>query len=438
MKIWAKIRVLQAIIAGFAGMALPGVPAAYAVESVPPRPEVAASLPVASDARVAGDERQSRFILDLDRKIDVRGFVLADPYRVVVDLPQVAFRLPEGSGKTGRGLVRAFRYGMVMPGASRIVMDLSGPAKIEKAYSLDAANGQPARLVVELAASDAEAVKRDAQQTVTQGLRPTVVADADPNAKIPAQNAKPEDSRPVIVLDPGHGGIDNGTVSSSGENEKDLVLTFTKTLRDRIEKSGKYRVVMTRDDDTFIPLAERVKFARDHAASLFVSIHADALPKAEGDAQGATIYTLSDRASDIEAEKLAESENKADAIAGIDLTEEPTEVADILIDLTQRETRAFSSRFAKTLMHEMKTVARMHKHPLKSAGFRVLKAHDVPSVLVELGYVSNKGDLHNLVSDNWREKTAGSVAAAIDAFFGPRGGAPATRMRAGPSVAAKP
>jgi N-acetylmuramoyl-L-alanine amidase len=269
-------------------------------------------------------------------------------------------------------------------------------------------------------------------------LRPTVVADADPNAKIPPQGAKPEDSRPVIVLDPGHGGIDNGTMASGGENEKDIVLAFAKVLRERIEKSGKYRVMMTRDDDTFIPLAERVKFARDHAASLFVSIHADALPKREGDAQGATIYTLSDRASDAEAEKLAESENKADAIAGVDLTEEPAAVADILIDLTQRETRAFSSRFAKTLMHEMKTVARMHKHPLKSAGFRVLKAHDVPSVLVELGYVSNKGDLHNLVSENWREKTAGSVTAAIDVFFGGRGGATPAALSGGRSANAKP
>jgi len=440
LKSRTKFRVLQALAAGFAWASLSGAPTAHAVESVPARPEVAASLPVATGARVAGDERQSRFILDLDRKVDVHGFVLADPYRVVVDIPQVAFRLPEGVGKAGRGLVRAFRYGMVMPGASRIVMDLNGPAKIEKAYSLDAANGQPARLVIELAASDAESVRREAQQATAAApaLRPTVVADADPNAKIPPQGAKPEDSRPVIVLDPGHGGIDNGTMASGGENEKDIVLAFAKVLRERIEKSGKYRVVMTRDDDTFIPLAERVKFAREHAASLFVSIHADALPKREGDAQGATIYTLSDRASDAEAEKLAESENKADAIAGVDLTEEPPAVADILIDLTQRETRAFSSRFAKTLMHEMKMVARMHKHPLKSAGFRVLKAHDVPSVLVELGYVSNKGDLHNLVSENWREKTAGSITAAIDEFFGPRGGAPATRMSAKPSANAKP
>ncbi len=210
----------------------------------------------------------------------------------------------------------------------------------------------------------------------------------------------------MVVIDPGHGGIDNGT-QASGTKEKELVLGFGLALRDRIEKSGKYRVVMTRTDDTFIPLADRVKVARNQSAALFVSIHADALPRREGDAQGATIYTLSDKASDAEAERLAEAENKADAIGGVNLTEEPTEVADILIDLAQRETRTFSNRFARLLMGEMKTTVRMHKHPLKSAGFKVLKAPDVPSVLIELGYVSNKGDLEHLVSENWRTRTVG-------------------------------
>jgi N-acetylmuramoyl-L-alanine amidase len=222
------------------------------------------------------------------------------------------------------------------------------------------------------------------------------------------------------VIDPGHGGIDNGTQASSGESEKILVLDFALALRERIEKSGKYRVVMTRSDDTFIPLGDRVKIARNNRAALFVSIHADALPRKDGDAQGATIYTLSDKASDAEAEKLAEAENKADAIAGVNLTEEPADVADILIDLTQRETRTFSNRFARMLANEMKSVARMHKHPLKSAGFRVLKAHDVPSVLVELGYVSNKDDLQHLVSESWRSRTVGSVAQAVEAFLGKR------------------
>jgi N-acetylmuramoyl-L-alanine amidase len=255
-------------------------------------------------------------------------------------------------------------------------------------------------------------------------LRPAI-ADAKDTAAAAEAAARPAtpasaDLRPVVVIDPGHGGIDNGT-QSSGESEKNLVLGFALALRDRIEKKGKYRVVMTRTDDTFIPLADRVRIARNQSAALFVSIHADALPRSEGDAQGATIYTLSDRASDTEAERLAEAENKADAIGGVNLTEEPTEVADILIDLAQRETRTFSNRFARLLMGEMKkSTVRMYKHPLKSAGFKVLKAPDVPSVLIELGYVSNKGDLEHLVSENWRSRTVGSMAQAIDAFFAKR------------------
>lgn len=397
--------------------------AAFAVESQIPRPAVAQSFPVASDVRVAGDDKQTRFILDLDRSVDVRAFVLADPYRVVLDMPQVTFNLPKGVGTAGRGLIRAFRYGLVMPGGSRMVFDLTGPAKIEKTYVLEAANGQPPRLVVELAAVERAAFKPSRPDDDKLQLRPSVVADASGGTVETtgtATAAKAADSRPVIVLDPGHGGVDNGTQAPSGESEKTIVLEFATALRDRIEKSGKYRVVMTRDDDTFVPLGGRVKIARANAAALFVSIHADALPKREGDAQGATIYTLSDKASDAEAEKLAEAENKADAIAGIDLTEEPAEVADILIDLTQRETRTFSNRFARTLANEMKNVARMHKHPLKSAGFKVLKAHDVPSVLIELGYVSNKADLQQLVSESWRSRTVASVAQAVDAFLGKR------------------
>jgi N-acetylmuramoyl-L-alanine amidase len=265
-------------------------------------------------------------------------------------------------------------------------------------------------------------------QAIRADIRPQLkpaVSDSAPAAiaapqAAPAQKpAAPADTRPVIVVDPGHGGVDNGT-QSGGEMEKNLVLAFGLALRDRLEKSGKYRVVMTRTDDTFIPLDDRVRVARGQNAALFISIHADYLPRNEGDVQGATIYTLSDKASDAEAERLAEAENRADAIGGVDLTEEPTEVADILIDLAQRETRTFSNRFARLLMSEMKTAVRLHKHPLKSAGFRVLKAPDVPSVLVELGYVSNKSDLEHLGSESWRVKGAGSIAQAIDLFLAKR------------------
>jgi N-acetylmuramoyl-L-alanine amidase len=392
-----------------------------AAELSPPSPAGTSNFPVAMGARLAGDARQTRFILDLDTPIQFRAFTLADPYRVVVDMPQVTFKLAPGTGNAGRGLVKAFRYGLVMPGGSRIVFDLAGPARIASSQVLEAANGQPPRLVLELEEVDRTGFVQGLAPENRPELKPTI---AEAKAAMPpeaasAKPADPADSRPVIVIDPGHGGIDNGT-QSSGEMEKTLVLNFGLALRDRIEKSGKYRVAMTRTDDTFIPLNDRVKVARTQSAALFVSIHADALPRREGDAQGATIYTLSDKASDAEAERLAEAENKADAIGGVNLTDEPTEVADILIDLAQRETKTFSNRFARLLMDEMKSTVRMHKHPLKSAGFRVLKAPDVPSVLVELGYVSNKGDLEHMVSENWRTRTVGSIAQAIDAFFAKR------------------
>jgi N-acetylmuramoyl-L-alanine amidase len=393
-----------------------------ASESQPPGPVAASSFPIASEARLAGDSKQTRFVLDLNKPITFRAFALADPYRVVVDIPQVSFRLAAGTGAAGRGLIKAFRYGLVMPGGSRIVFDLTGPAKVAKSFVLDAANGQPPRLVLEFEQVDRPTFVQSLAAESRPELRPAI-------ADIPKTVAAPEppapeaavtpDLRPVVVIDPGHGGVDNGT-QASGETEKNLVLGFALALRDRIEQGGKYRVVMTRADDTFIPLADRVRIARNQSAALFVSIHADALPRHEGDAQGATIYTLSDRGSDAEAERLAEAENKADAIGGVNLTEEPVEVADILIDLAQRETRAFSHRFARTLMGEMKNTVRMHKHPLKSAGFKVLKAPDVPSVLIELGYVSNKGDLEHLVSEKWRSRTVGSMAQAIDTFLAKR------------------
>ena len=419
----AKYRVLPgyALLCA-AALLCSGTSLVSAVEDPVPNPVAASNFPIVSDFRLAGDARQTRFVLDLDKPIQFRAFALADPYRVIVDIPQVSFKLRAGAGTAGRGLIKTFRYGLVMPGGSRLVFDLTGPAKIAKSYVLEAANGQPPRLVLELEEVDRTTFVQSLAAENRPELRPAI---ADANAAVPVETpAAPKpvpaaDPRPVVVIDPGHGGIDNGT-QAGGTMEKELVLGFGLALRDRIEKSGKYRVVMTRTDDTFIPLADRVKAARNQSAALFVSIHADALPRREGDAQGATIYTLSDKASDAEAERLAEAENKADAIGGVNLTEEPTEVADILIDLAQRETRTFSNRFARLLMGEMKTTVRMHKHPLKSAGFKVLKAPDVPSVLIELGYVSNKGDLEHLVSENWRTKTVGSMAQAIDAFFAKR------------------
>jgi N-acetylmuramoyl-L-alanine amidase len=369
------------------------------------------SLPVATDARLGGDDAQTRFVMDFSQKIEVRAFTLADPYRVVVDIPQVVFHLPPKTGEGGRGLIKAFRFGLVMQGGSRLVFDLAKPAKIEKAFVVDQTDTAPARLVLDLVSTDRETFLR---RTVADNRN----ARADlPRTEAPAAKAKDGDPRPLVMLDPGHGGIDTGTKGPNGEEEKDIVLNFAQRLRDRLDKSGKFRVLLTRSDDTFVALGDRVRIARDAGATLFVSIHADSLPHGEGDAQGASIYTLSDTATDSEAARLAEKENRADVIAGVDLKSEPDDVAGILIDLAERETRSFSTQFAHKLAGEMKTVTRMHKKPLKSAGFRVLRAPDVPSVLVELGYVSNRQDLQSLLSDSWRDRTANTIAQAIETFL---------------------
>jgi len=371
------------------------------------------SLSAATDIRVGGDDKQTRVVVDLSRKIDIAAFTLADPYRVVVDLPQTTFKLAANAGEQPRGLVKAFRYGLIMQGGSRIVLDTKGPVRLEKAFVLDAAENQPARLVLDLVATDRNSFMRN----IALANRPAQAAPARPS-EAPAK--VDGDARPLVVIDPGHGGIDNGTKGAGGELEKDIVLAFALTLREKLEASGKYRVAMTRAEDEFIALGERVRFARSRSAALFISIHADALPKREGQAEGATVYTLSENASDVEAARLAETENKADVIAGVDLTAEPDDVANILVDLAQRETKTFSVQFARTVVDELKSAARLHKHPLKSAGFKVLLAPDVPSVLVELGYMSTKDDLKQLTSASWRARTAQALAQAVDIYFTPR------------------
>ena len=370
--------------------------------------------PIATDARLAGDDRQTRLVIDLSHKIDMRAFTLADPYRVVIDIPQVDFQLPPNTGEHGRGIIKAFRYGLVMSGGSRIVVDLTGPVRVTKAFVLDPVDGQPARMVLDLMAVDRETFLRAA------AIDNHLPRSPESAPVLPDREEHAADPRPVIVLDPGHGGIDPGTRAPSGELEKNLVLEFASMLRNKLESTGKYRVLVTRSDDTFVELSERVRFARQRQAQLLISIHCDALARGDGEAEGATVYTLSDKASDAEAQRLADAENRADIIAGVDLAAEPDDIADILIDLAQRETRSFSTHFARNVVSEMRGAAHLHKRPLRSAGFRVLKAPDVPSVLIELGYVSNARDLKQLVSETWRSRAGDAIVHAVRTYFATR------------------
>lgn len=370
-----------------------------------------------SGARVAGDDVRTRFVVDLDQQVTPAISALADPHRLIIDLPEAEFDLSADAGQDGRGLITAWRYGLFAKGKSRIVLDVSAPVAVDKTFVLPAIDDQPARMVIDIVRSTREDFLEFARQS-----RPkrSVTAAKRPGGKGDKLASISDRDRPLILLDPGHGGIDTGATGSGGTLEKAIVLDFSSILKRKLEETGRYTVHLTRENDTFVPLAERVRIGHDLQADLFISIHADSVRRGRKLARGATVYTLSDKASDKLAGELAERENMSDIIAGVELEDEPAEVADILIDLTRRETRNFSVFFARTLVSELKSAVRLINNPHRSAGFKVLKAHDVPSVLVELGYLSNTHDEKLLISEEWRERMAVAMVEAIEAFFRPR------------------
>ncbi|HVV93591.1 MAG TPA: N-acetylmuramoyl-L-alanine amidase [Hyphomicrobiales bacterium] len=389
-------------------IAILGLLAAPARAGQPPAAAPAAPSVIATAATVAGDGRASSLTVALSRPVAANVFALADPDRLVVDLPGVVFRAPPAAAGA-HGLVRAYRFGQISRERARLVIDLDRPAIVTATRTVAAAGGT-ASLVVEF------------QPATPEQFRAAIAAQPRPALPAPPRAAAGSvgDTRPLIVLDPGHGGIDPGTHGPAGQEEKNIVLAFGKALRERLLETGRYRVLMTRDDDSYVALDDRVAFARQHQARLFVSIHADSLSwpyQSDAAVHGATIYTLSDRASDAEAARLAEEENRSDAIAGVDLSAEPDAVAGILIDLARRETHVFSLRFARDVAAAAAGALPLNKNPLRAAGFVVLKAPDVPSVLVELGYMSSPSDLKHLTSAEWRARAAAAMTRAINGFF---------------------
>jgi len=394
-----------------------------------PRPaaqaEPAGSAVVAISVALRQDAASARLVFDLSAPVSPNAFVLADPDRVIIDLPEVNFQVDPQAGRPARpmpsraprtGLVSAFRFGLFAPGRSRIVIDLEGPARIVKAVSERIAGDGPSRLVIELAATDPGAF----QQAAAAGARAEAARAEARRLQLAPSPSAPAPTRPVIVLDPGHGGIDAGASGVDGVLEKDVVFAFSSLLAGKLQATGRYAVVMTRSADVFMSLDDRVEVARNAHASLFVSIHADTL-SANPQVMGATIYTVSDRASDAEAARIADSENKADLAGGLSVsTGDASRVADILFDLTRRETRTYAHVFSRTLVNYLKDATRLNNNPARSAGFVVLKAPDVPSVLLELGYLSSRVEVKELESPQWRDKASSSIVAAIDRFFASR------------------
>ncbi|MCP8939483.1 N-acetylmuramoyl-L-alanine amidase [Alsobacter sp. SYSU M60028] len=404
---WRLVALAAALCAApglaLAGSATPRQTAQTATAAPPP----GAGIPGALDAQLAADATQARLSFTVTAPLEPRVSVLEKPDRIVLDLPEVNFPAPLDLGRKGRGLVKSLRYGMVAPGRSRIVIELASPALPGEARNEPAAGGALS-FSIELRKTDREAYSRQA------------VAALPPLPQSAAPKPAPAgDRRPVVVLDPGHGGIDTGAIGIAQTIEKDVALAFTRELRDKLEKSGLVRVVMTRDGDSFVSLGERVRMAQAQQASLFVSIHADTLTVSP-EVRGLTVYTNSDRASDAEAARLAESENLADSAVGLALPETYEDIAGILGDLTVRETRNFSHLFARTLLGQLDGASRLNKNPARSAGFVVLRAPDVPSVLVELGYLSSKSDVELLKTAAWRDKASDAIAAAVISFLAPR------------------
>lgn len=253
-------------------------------------------------------------------------------------------------------------------------------------------------------------------------IHTAVAADLDANPETGsiapvATDAELPKPKFTIAIDPGHGGADPGASSADHVREKDVVLAFGLALKKKLEMTGHYAVVMTRDDDTFIPLPDRAKMAREIKADLFIAIHADKLD--DPSVRGTTIYTVSDKASDAVAEALAQKENRADVISGMDLGNQKADVANMLINLAQRESKSQAVMFAKQAVNEIRPVTELTSKPVRSAAFVVLKAPDVPSVLVELGYLSNSIDKTMLLSPKWRGDMADALTRAVEQHFAP-------------------
>ncbi|MCZ6844669.1 MAG: N-acetylmuramoyl-L-alanine amidase [Alphaproteobacteria bacterium] len=369
-----------------------------------PNPAAAAG-PEVKDLRIGIRENETRFVIDLNQKVEPRIFGLPDPYRIVIDLPEVDFTLPaERLGAQG-GLVERLRYGLFRPGTSRLVLDLRSAAKVAKTFVLPPDGAKPWRLVIDIVPTD--------RAGFMAAMRPTPPVTGRTATPSPPLRTEPvRRAVPVVAIDPGHGGVDPGAIGKSGVYEKDIVLAFAKEIKRQLEAGGRVKAVLTRNRDIFLPLRDRVQAARRANADLFLSLHVNSHKIAS--IHGFSAYTLSDKASDAEADALAAKENKADVIGGLNLSTYSDDVQNILIDFAQAKTNELSVRFARDIMvREVSQIARMVKRPWRSAGFAVLKAPDVPSVLIEMGYVTNRQEERQLRDSKYRRALSGAIARSI-------------------------
>lgn len=372
---------------------------------------VAAAEVAVTDVRVGQHPDKTRFVMELSGAPSYRIFTLPDPFRVVIDLPPVAWQPKSERLSRKSGLISAMRFGQFGAASSRVVLDVRGPTRIKEAFLLPPGDGHAHRLVIDLVGVSRAAFFANRQsEPMVAGTPPAKGATTAAPLPIPAA-----DVRPTIVIDPGHGGVDPGARSISGVDEKVIALQYAKELQRQLLATGRYRVVLTRDRDVFVRLRDRMQRAQRAEGNLFISLHANNHDQAQ--IRGASVYTLSENASDAEAAALAAKENKADIIAGINLSDQPEVVSKILIDLAQRETMNLSKHFANGLVSELGTVIPLLRNTHRFAGFAVLKSATVPSVLVEVGYLSNPAEERLIRTAGHRQTVAQAVIKAVDRYF---------------------
>lgn len=356
-----------------------------------------------------------RLVFDANAKFNYNVFTLTSPKRLVIDTqnidisPEILNNLPENP------YVNNVRAGITVDSGVRIVFDLSRPVVIKKTFMLAPQSNFKWRLAIDVQeVSESEFLSKvGASHAKNSGEYVSKSASSSKNK--PINNSKDKSRKRIIVIDAGHGGIDPGAIGYSGTYEKNITLSMAKELKAILDKKGKYKVYLTRSYDIFIPLRERVNISRRHNADLFISIHADSAKNRK--ATGLSVYTLSEAASDKEAAALAEKENKADIIAGINFADHSKDVNDILLSMAQRETNNYSAEFATLLSTRMSKIVKTVSNTHRFAGFAVLKAPDVPSVLLELGYLSNKYEEKQLKQKSYRQKLAIAASTAIDKYF---------------------
>ncbi len=355
--------------------------------------------------RLGEHTTMTRFVVDLTEKVEFRLFTLAAPYRVVIDMPVLDWRL-KGAPGNGTSLIKGFRSELFRSDVFRIVLDASRPVRVRRLFFLPPAPGYGHRFVLDLEPSNRATFLAERRGSLeVAALRPLALPES----------VAAERDKPMVVLDAGHGGIDPGAIGVSGAYEKELTLALARAVRRELEASGKVRVVMTRDRDVFVSLKRRVAIAEAARADLFISFHADAIKDKR--VSGGSVYTLSEKASDVLAAELAVSENKADIIAGVDLSDHSPEVTNILIDLARRGAMDVSVEIAKVVVRELKGATRMLPTSRRFAGFAVLKGADVPSLLIELGFMSNRRDERLLRQNDHRIRLARAVTRAVDGWF---------------------